>query len=259
MLGCARTLAEPAASATAAWAVCLQRDLSLPEPALLWLDDPRTVAPGLAVGRDDILIWMATVAEAPARSGHGILDLDQASTLLDGSETQALHRLVQEQDRRIYAAAHAGARLVLGRLLGRGPGSLRFVAGPHGKPELADPLGSGLNFNISHASGIVALAVAREAVGIDVEPWREVEDLEPLSATVLTAPERARLAAAPRSARSRLFLRFWTAKEAVLKALGSGFAIPPDELTVALETPLRLVRAPACFGDTAGWMIRDRA
>ncbi|GAB6084024.1 hypothetical protein JCM30471_29380 [Desulfuromonas carbonis] len=100
---------------------------------------------------------------------------------------------------------------------------------PEGRPTLG-PAGPGLS--ISHAGELVACAVSRSAVGIDIEA-RPVADLEsclqvfapPIAALIRRSPDP-----------EQTFLRYWTRTESVLKALGTGLALAPDQLAFAAET-----------------------
>jgi phosphopantetheinyl transferase (holo-ACP synthase) len=105
---------------------------------------------------------------------------------------------------------------------------------------------NGWRWSLSHAASSVAGAVARAAIGIDVEELREVRD--EVVARVLSDDEAARLG----SRGALAFLRAWTAKEARLKELGIGLAggldrcrivgAGEDELVVELDGELRRVR-----------------
>jgi len=94
------------------------------------------------------------------------------------------------------------------------------------------------------------LAVAPFPVGVDAEAVRDIPVAD-LSANVLTPREHRAVVAEPAGpARTRAFLRCWTRKEAVLKAVGIGivtdltgletrsWAAGPAEVTSnALSTP----------------------
>lgn len=76
---------------------------------------------------------------------------------------------------------------------------------------------AGWHWSIAHAGGRVAGAVARHALGVDLEPLHEPRD--GVAAHALRAEERALLGADVEG-----FVRGWTAKEAVLKKLGVGLS-----------------------------------
>ena len=77
---------------------------------------------------------------------------------------------------------------------------------------------NGIYWSLSHKSGIVGGVAAPLPVGLDLETIRPVSD--GLMRKIADDDEWA-LAAGDRLA---LFFRFWTAKEAVLKAVGKGIA-----------------------------------
>lgn len=117
-------------------------------------------------------------------------------------------------------AAAAYLRHVLGTVTDRPPGSLRFAAGPHGKPALA----GGPEFSLAHSGALVMVAVSAQApVGADVEQMRpgltEV-------ARFFSPAEQDRLAALPEPQRDLEFFALWTLKEAYRKATGEGIAAP---------------------------------
>jgi phosphopantetheinyl transferase len=86
-----------------------------------------------------------------------------------------------------------------------------------------------LHLSRSIAGGCTALALATQPVGIDVA----LEDGGPIPFAALSVPERQDLAVcATETERRRLFLRIWTAKEAYLKALGTGLQRDPASIAV---------------------------
>lgn len=76
---------------------------------------------------------------------------------------------------------------------------------------------NGIHWSISHKPGYVGGVVATEPVGIDIEQVRSVKDgvMEKIADELEWALAGGK---APEA-----FFRFWTAKEAVLKATGVGF------------------------------------
>jgi phosphopantetheinyl transferase len=93
--------------------------------------------------------------------------------LLGPDERERAGGFVHERDRTRFIVAHSLVRSVLGRCTGRSAASLRFTAGPRGKPELVDA--RGWHFNLSHSGPLAALAVCEgRAIGIDIEDIRAV-------------------------------------------------------------------------------------
>ena len=128
----------------------------------------------------------------------------------------------------------APLRAVLGGYLGVAPDRVALLDGAHGRPGLGAGHETSLGFNWSHSGDRALIAVARGVVpGIDLERQRPRPRALELARRFFTADEAAALAALPDAARSAAFLRCWTAKEAVLKALGRGLAFGLHRLSVA--------------------------
>jgi 4'-phosphopantetheinyl transferase len=105
---------------------------------------------------------------------------------------------------------------------------------------------------VTHSGDLVAVAVARTPVGVDVEqldgrvrPLGGDGDTQALARLVLADDEQAALAAVGPSARAREFLAAWTRKEAVTKATGDGLRVSfSDVVIVTDERGPRLVAWP---------------
>jgi 4'-phosphopantetheinyl transferase len=159
------------------------------------------------------------------------LETERDLSLLDDDEQKTFARFVFDMDRRDYAAAHALLRRMLHQARPDvAAEDFRFLRTPGERPELALPAPR-ISFNLSHARGIVACAVSREAeVGIDAECDDRRMEVEPLTPEVCSAREQAQLHALPSEMRGSLFLDLWTLKEAYLKALGIGIMSGPLNL-----------------------------
>ncbi len=148
--------------------------------------------------------------------------------LLDEEERTRCGRFLREKDRLAYAAAHALLRRALSQTLGLPPTSLLIARGPAGKPFLAMPADSGIDFSLSHTEGMVAVALSGAGnIGVDVESVdRGNLPREDFSAFGLSSEETAHLAALSEPDRSDAFFDWWTTREAVAKADGRGLSLP---------------------------------
>jgi 4'-phosphopantetheinyl transferase len=109
--------------------------------------------------------------------------------------------------------------------------------GEHGRPELALPWHGNLQFNWSHSGNKAIIAVARNVVpGIDIERLRPRPKVMQLAERFFHPAEVAALEALEENQREEAFLRLWTGKEAVLKALGRGLAFGLDRLQVSANS-----------------------
>jgi 4'-phosphopantetheinyl transferase len=131
-----------------------------------------------------------------------------------------------DHHRRRQVVACALLRQLLGRHTGRPPDQLSWQRGPQGKPYLP----SGPHFNLSHSEGYAVLALDEHGeLGVDLEDSRRRVEFLALARRFFSAPEanQVQASADPR----RLFFQIWTAKEAYIKALGSGLSHPLDQFT----------------------------
>ena len=112
---------------------------------------------------------------------------------------------------------------------------VQILPDANGKPQAmgawSDNMSEHLDIAIAHTSQFaVAVAAANRRVGVDVESVSR--NLSAEFAAGVFAPDEMELAAASAES-SRAMLRFWCAKEAVSKALGTGIRYPPREIRVA--------------------------
>lgn len=171
--------------------------------------------------------------------GASCVHVWQISTALVTSETEALRDILTpdeidraskfhfERDRRSFLVCRAVLRRLLGCYTSTDANQIRLSYGPHGKPSLDRPrVPELLRFNLSHSGGVALLAFALgRDVGVDVELMREVDFLS-LAESSFSEKERAAVLARSNPSRSRLFYRYWTCKEACIKADGKGLSIP---------------------------------
>jgi len=135
-----------------------------------------------------------------------------------------------------YHRQHGRAplRSVLASYLGIDAHQLTLTDGEHGRPALAGVQDPSLDFNWSHSGDHALIAIARSIKpGIDLECLRMRPRALDIARRYFTADEAAALSAVPAAGRSAAFLELWTAKEAVLKALGRGIAFGLKRLSIS--------------------------
>jgi 4'-phosphopantetheinyl transferase len=174
---------------------------------------------------DDVALWHVHVPSEP----HAWAQL---APLLAHDERERALRYHRDEDRLRFAATRAALRAQLGDVLGIAPLDLRFGHEPHGRPVLEGH--PHLSFNVSHAGAhaLIAISAAR-CVGIDIEPLDPSLDWRPLLGLVCSGDEGVALERCnEESLRRAAFLRCWTAKEALLKALGLGITQALRDISV---------------------------
>lgn len=192
-----------------------------------------TASPGASVGADRAVVWWL------ALDGLGEGDWPRLRALLSEEELARADRFHFDRDRLVYTAAHALCRGLLSAATGAPSRDWRFSIGSHGKPEVLVPSGNPrLRVNISHTRGLAAVAlVVEHDIGIDVEWLDRQPHVDELAERMFAEQERQQLAAIPDAERTEAFLRFWTLKEAYVKAIGKGLSQPLDAFFFELDRP----------------------
>lgn len=183
-----------------------------------WPEGPE--APALTAGQAHV--WLVHL--------RGAADM---LTTLSPPERARAARFAAGAVRERFVVAHAALRDILAHYCGETPEALLIEAPERGKPYL--PTHPEWHFNLSHSGNWGLVAVARDTgVGIDIEEIRSDIQAVELAQRFLAPAEAAHLAALGPSARTEAFFRYWTCKEAFVKALGRGFDLPLRRFTVAL-------------------------
>lgn len=154
--------------------------------------------------------------------------------------------------------AHARLRQLLGEALLRPPGALQFLAGEHGKPELAGEHAGNLRFNLSHSGGWGLVGWARgRSIGVDVECWRAMHDEAALVRRFFSSAEHDAYQALAPAERSAAFFNCWTRKEAYIKAVGRGLGLPLDSFDVSMDAgaAARLLRTNPEYDAGRRWSL----
>ncbi len=147
-------------------------------------------------------------------------------------------------------------RLLLGSYL-KCPGKdVGIVRGERGKPRLAAPLDrSGLQFNLSHSGGWLAIAVARDLeVGLDIEGERQLKRVADLAQRYFSEAEAEWIAGLDGAAQTQAFLAQWTAREALVKSTGTGLAGALGHITLEWQ-PARIRTLPSDWPPAADWSL----
>ena len=142
--------------------------------------------------------------------------------ILTEDERARAERFYFERDKHRFVVARAGLRTLLAEYPDLPARAVPLEYGPAGKPCL--PSSFGLEFNLSHSQDAALFAVARHAVGVDLEAIRPVQYALSVAERFFTPAEIAGLRLQPPERLSEAFLRFWTRKEAYLKASGHGLS-----------------------------------
>lgn len=156
---------------------------------------------------------------------------------LSPEETGRAARFRFPGDATRWIAYRATLRLILGEELELSPAEVPLMLTAFGKPCLKPPHDR-LHFNLSHSADAGIIALCRDGpVGVDLEHLHRAEDLRECETTFCHLDE-IRSLPLDHTARSVQLLRIWTAKEALLKALGTGLSQPPETVRIEFDQPV---------------------
>ena len=164
--------------------------------------------------------------------------LDAHPSCLSDDEHARATRFHFAPDRARFVASRIALRHILAKALGVEPAGVLFTLGVHGKPVIARDHNPGnWQFNLSHSGDIGLIAVAQgQPIGIDIEVLRPLpRQMKEILPSLSLAEQRAlQLVAEP--ARATAFLRCWTRKEALIKAIGAGLTLDLASFSVSIGT-----------------------
>lgn len=166
-----------------------------------------------------------------------LISQNAAAACISDEERLRAERFRFREDARHWTACRAALRKILGDAIQRPPGEVPLVLSSYGKPTLAPPYES-IHFNLSHCSDLAVVALGIDGpVGIDIEKFDRALDLLECESTFCHPAEIQDLPYEP-PLRARQLLRIWTAKEAVLKAMGTGMSHPPERARIVFRQPV---------------------
>ncbi len=177
----------------------------------------------------------------------------RAMTWLSSAERARFARYRHDDDREMFLLGRVMARALVGRALGIGAADWRWTEGRYGRPEIAGHP-TPLSFNLAHSAGMVVCALSRDAeVGVDIE-HRHRRPTDPrIVRRFCSPPEIADIERQGLDGWRDQFLRYWTLKEAYLKARGVGIAVPLADVSFSLGDPVRIAFMNSLADTDTNW------
>ncbi|MFT5823364.1 MAG: 4'-phosphopantetheinyl transferase [Crocinitomix sp.] len=170
-----------------------------------------------------------------------------------GRERISFFKFKQVQES--YIISQGGLRLLLSYYLGIEPQDIQIGRLSKGKPISID--NPTLRFNMSNSGRKVVYAFSLdEEIGIDLERIREMSDLDELIEKNYNRYEQNYINKLPEKRLYRFF-KFWTIKEAYLKAIGVGMRIPPEDLMFGVQNGVYTLQSIRGEVDTEDWVFKD--
>ncbi|BAZ03959.1 4'-phosphopantetheinyl transferase HetI [Calothrix sp. NIES-3974] len=198
-----------------------------------WLPAPKemTILP------DEIHIWRIDLDQSESTLKH-------FATILSADELSRADRFYFQQHRQRFTAGRGILRTILSQYLNVTPGEVEFSYEEFGKPVLSEKFSDRkIWFNLSHCQGLALLAVCQNRpIGIDLEYVRPVSDVLSLAQQFFSTNEYAVMRSLSPYQKQEIFFRYWTCKEAYLKATGAGISqLQKIEVSINGNEPAKLL------------------
>ncbi len=198
-------------------------------------DRPASFHPDVfTIGLDEIHTWTFSLDQPEEIVAY-------FTSLLSQDELSRAARLRSESAWKRFTTGRGWLRLILSQYVEQTPEDLCFSYGLSGKPQLQKTFIHQATskppfFNLAHSNGTGMLAVTCSgSVGIDLEFIHPIPEIETIASRYFSPREWAALAALPDKDKINGFFNTWTCKEAFVKALGEGFALPFNTFTISIS------------------------
>lgn len=181
--------------------------------------------PGNLIQANEIQVWRTIfdLSKAPKETLLGTLSADELSRA---------SRFRFEKDQRRFIEVRGILRQILAAYLQKPPHALQFHYNNNGKPVLAN--NDTLQFNLSHSGNMALYAFTyNRNIGIDLEWIQQDIAIEEVASRFFSEPEIVSMQQLAEPKRNELFFQYWTRKEALIKATGTGLSFPVDTFDVS--------------------------
>jgi 4'-phosphopantetheinyl transferase len=172
------------------------------------------------------VVWHKQTNTGLAIATHtddGTLATSELWAFLSSQEKEKASALQDPIEHRHYVSRRCFQRLFVSELLSNtiAPDKLALIHQRDSRPQCDDAPELNLTFSSSGPTAI-ACASFQNAIGVDIERLRTIENLAALAQRYFTSAEADVLANLVKSEQNKAFFHYWTAKEAGLKAIGQG-------------------------------------
>lgn len=173
---------------------------------------------------------------------HSPVEVDEACfeiclSVLSADERARAEAYRFEKDRSQFIVARGLLRTLLAGYLDLQAAEIEFGFEEFGKPFLRGQDGNSIEriyFNLAHSGSHILLGFSRSGeIGVDIEEQRvRRKPLLELAGSICTSEELHHINGLDSAAAEIALTRLWTAKEAFLKALGTGLQIEPNQIEI---------------------------
>ncbi|TAK62970.1 4'-phosphopantetheinyl transferase superfamily protein [Methylobacter sp.] len=200
---------------------------------------------------DTIQIWHGNIS---AENAH----YQSYWRVLDADEQAHAGRIKIDLLHKRYVEVHGRLRNILAQTLNESPEKIKINKAEHGKPYLPDT--PELAFNLSHSADTLVIAVGWNCqLGVDIESCKPRASLAGLVEKCFAEEEIAYWNKLPEAQKILEFYRFWTRKEAFVKATGRGIGLGLNRCVINPENQAKFLRVPVDYGPASIWHIHELA
>ena len=152
------------------------------------------------------------------------------SHVLSSEEKENASSFKIDYQRKSYILSRVILRFLLSKYTGISPELIKIYKNEYAKPFIKS---SGpIKFNISHSKDKLAIAIASSEVGIDIEYINPSFDIHEVMNMTLSENEKLNIKKLEPDLQKKKFYSYWTQKEALLKAIGTGINMDLNKLEI---------------------------
>ncbi|HVN52768.1 MAG TPA: 4'-phosphopantetheinyl transferase superfamily protein [Anaerolineaceae bacterium] len=202
--------------------------------------------PVLTTGQ--IHLWRASL-DLPYKT------IQRLEDLLSQEEIDHAQKFHYKKDQVHFVTAHGMLRTILGHYLQTPASEIRYAFNRYGKPHLKNNLpGHNVKFNLSHSGNLALIAVTLDReIGVDLEHiLPKLCDLQ-IADRFFAPREVGVLQEMDPQERQVAFFKFWTCKEAYIKARGEGLSIALDAFEVSFTPGVSFVQLEVHENPIESW------
>ena len=158
-------------------------------------------------------------------------------SLYDNIDKNRLEK-IKKSSNNLFKKEQLGSSLLLNDILENyffmDTTKIEYIYNEFGKPYIKD---SNLYFSLSHSNGVIALAVSKEEIGLDIELIKDVKDN--LALKVMNEAEYNIYKGLSKNDKISYFYEVWTSKEAYVKKLGTTLTLNPSNINIDTDVILK--------------------
>ena len=163
-------------------------------------------------------------------------EVSRLTAYLSADEIDKANKFHFDRHRSRFIVARSSLRQLLGKYLHTSPNLIKFEYGDRGKPYLNADSNNCLEFNLSHSQDYALYGFTYNyPIGVDLEYLREMKDAAKIARRFFSPQEFQLLDCLKSEQQQQVFFKLWTAKEAYLKATGTGLADSLTSVDIGLE------------------------